>query len=202
MSKFNDFNEFLKKEQSQPINKSGKIQKRINSRKEYDEFLKFVFSVFGDYFSTIIEPRTPLIPISSKKESPEEEILDSKGNFYEYNIHLIHKNKNSSHQTKIASWHENTALQFTVGFYSPRIETQNTFSDNLRPRILIKVWDKIEVEDVKPINVGVSYTDISKKLFSTLWIVPENNNSKLLEKQLTESLKIVTKNIINHNESI
>lgn len=211
MSSFTDFDEFLKSQDSSKKKAEEETLEKIKkSRIQIDPFVSDIFSLFKDYYDTIILPRRSFHMIFKKKENLQKTEYKDKPYFL-YRINLVpveilplsfdpssHPGRDHLSWKHITEhdWHFDVSMQFTLALYA---------SDEplaLMPEITIHTWGNIDQEKSNaliPGGMSISYL--------TAWHLPYTRielrgQEDEVKKNFTETLMVITPRILSHLEEV
>lgn len=209
MSRFQNFDDFLKQEEEKYKSQVNDfVSYIVSARKANDEKIDTAFQVLLDFYKDVIEPRKQFIVATKKKEYSEKDLNEKKSiPYYLYRVNLTPPQSTwprrmesydrgdfvESGPTTEFDWHPNVAFQFNISLIDEKGE----------PKLLIEIraWGKVP-KTIENENVALTYKDEWEALSSKVTINAEKLSEEELEKELIEILKLCTSNILNHNEII
>lgn len=205
MSRFSDFDDFLKRQEKAADDALLKLQQ---SRDEHDLLIRELFRVFQEYHDKIIKPRKDYFVIAKKKEAfPQSQRLRTGlSPYYLYRINLVPKdtlplsvtpltatNSEFLRPRKITKgdWHPYVAMQFDVALHDTIVE------EKLTPSIVLRIWGDLDVGQKPiehPIVVAVEQTALTKTTVITIPYEPERPDA--LVDRTSRVLMMITPSIL------
>lgn len=213
MARFDELEQFLRKQEMAVVNTADTQRAhREASRDIHDPMIRKTFDIVGEWFKTIIAPRTDIHLVLKRREKPEghDDLLDT--SLYRYRANFVPRTPPS----RISSfadtyrqpgetegsrdWHPNVAFQFNVALY-PRFDPdQRKYTDDLETRIGMQTWDSTDIEMARKIADSASVADMGwERIGTSLLILPEEKPLGKVEKQIADSLALLTPNVLNHS---
>jgi len=205
MSRFSDFDDFLKRQKRASDESINKLQQ---SRDDHDLLIRELFRVFQEYFDTVIKPRKDYFVIAKKKEllPSSHEKRSSSAPYYLYRINLVPKDTLPLSVTPYAAsgdylkpgeilggdWHPYVAIQFDVSLHDVVSE------EKLSPKVTLRFWGNFEGKQdtpiEHPINVSLVKTALTE---STVITIPhEFENPDALVDRTSRVLMMITPSVL------
>ena len=213
MSRFDDLDDHVRREEEARENLRDEFISRINKEgARYLPQLQRVYSVVGDYYKTIIQPKGyTLYP--RKKEGPtqgELEKMHYETTLFAYVANVLspqdqrpyadddrfcHWAYPSIGEMDQHEWHPNISLHVSASITSHDLEAKDVELD-----IFMRAWGFVEGNADSLITKGIttSTQDGGWSHYSTnVMIEPDE---KRIENQVEAGLRLLTPNIIHHKE--
>ena len=175
MSRFTDFDEFLRRQEKASDESVKRLQQ---SRDSHDPLIREVFRVFQEYFDTVIKPRKDYFVVAKKKEFLPTSHQTRSGitPYYMYRINLVPKDTLPLSLTPLTvtnsdflkpgdvskdDWHPYVALQFDIALHDAVDE------ERLIPSVIFRLWGELEKEDFAVLEREISIKTITSPLSRT-----------------------------------
>ncbi len=210
MSRFTDFDEFLRTQDSQKQQaKKEQTEKIKQTRKQLDPWIQEIFSAFKEYYETILLQRREYFLILKKREALETK-KDQAMAMFLYRLNLIPReilpaafdlssrhqdNHLTMHMVTEHDWHFDVSFQFDVMLtYLPQ-------SEIFTPEITLRVWGELPYDASKmlPASMHVAYKTAWRHHYTEMQIMGE---PKQLQKEFEQTLMLLTPQILSHLEEV
>jgi hypothetical protein len=218
MSRFDDYDEFLKTQASNQKNLQEELKEKIiKSRTQLDPWIEGIFSLLKEYIETILMPRRGFLMILKKRESLDK--IETKTNanpYFVYRINLIPKellpgafdptdvigeNHFTPNHVTENDWHFDVSMQFDLLLFDTYDEMNHSLTGNLEPRFFLRTWGKLTTEQSMLMNphISISYPKAWKQIYTEIEI---RGNNQELPRSLEDTLMILTPRVLAHLEEV
>lgn len=206
MSLFEDFSDFLEREEIEKQQQaSAKTKKLRATREEYDALMRQVFAKVQDYYQTILTPRLDLFLVFKK----DTDIKNDNDTYFLYRINIIAQDSvplglDLRYATtpylipeKVTpdDWHANVALQVTVFF------KRNT-EDTLSLVFTCQIWGILK--STTPLTKEIIIHTAEKRHLpvTTLTTKATGPRDTTFLRCVEEILTMATTNVLTHREIV
>src|SRR6266571_7747964 len=210
MSRFTDFDEFLrgqdsKKQQAQ----QEQTEKVKQARRQLDPWIQEIFAAFKEYYETILLQRREYLLILKKDASIATKKDETTAEFL-YRANLIPReilsaafdpswthaqNHLTLGEITEHDWHFDVSLQLDVTL------VYSDVSEKFTPEISLRVWGKLPDDSSKmlPASMHVSYKTAWRHEYTEIHITGE---PKQLQIDFEQTLMLLTPQIFSHLEEV
>lgn len=226
MSRFNEFANYLNEKQfGQKRVLDFEFSKANNSRIEHQKIIYAAFSIFEDFYKTVLEPRVKPEILLRKKDKPTDYDLINPNNtkpFYAYVVNLIppvdkrpggYENAGYlpgwvkpeiTDNDNWGQWYPMSSMQFAVLLSPKYLHEEKTFSDKLELSVHMRAWGIIDIPKEKKLlspNMYIRCGDGGWAKNSTDITI---NHNKLgnFEESIIQSLILLAPNVIEHKKIV
>lgn len=215
MSRFDDLDDHLRREQAVRQNLQDELISRVNeARARYLPHLQRAYTVVGDYYKTVLHPKGYILfPRLKEGLTPGElERMRYNTTLFAYVVNVLSPQNEQPYSNDHDSfrpwaspsigeqdyhvWHPNIALHV-----SARITSHDLEAKNLEFGISMKAWGfvKEDKDSLIPQGITTSTYDGGWSHYATyVAITPEEMH---LDDQVEVSLRLLTPNVIHHKEA-
>lgn len=211
MSRFSDYDEFLRSQTSQRRRSQEELAEKLKqSRKEFDPWIKEMFVLVKEYCSTILVPRQQYYLTMKKHESLFGEKNFEKELFFLYRLNLIPRDilpgefdptsriaHNHTTPTIITDhdWHFDVSLEFDLALYCA------DQSGDLTPKLFLRTWGKLPEDEslLLPADLKVTYKTAWRHAYTEIEI---NGSPHKLQEGLEKTLLLLTPRVLAHLEEV
>lgn len=218
MSRFTDYDEYLRTQASNKKTLQDEIREKLKkSRKSMDVWIDETFSLVKEYIETILLPRRDFLMILKKRESLENiELYNNDEPYFIYRINLIpreilpgafdpsdvvEKNHFTLNEITLHDWHFDVSMQFDLSLFDTFDRNNKIVTGNLEPRLFLRTWGKLPDEQSMLVNPHLTI-DYLKKWKLTYTEIIIRGNMRDLPGDLENTLLMLTPRVLAHLEEV
>lgn len=226
MSRFKELDDLLRaKQASHEDLLNASLVNATESRRKHDLAIRTAFSIFGDYYATILQPRIPFQILTRKKDWPTSKDLEESYQerpFYAYVINLVSPAERRPFGFEHAEglcpgwlepditedngwsrWYPMSAMQFAVLLSPEYLIEEERLSDELELIVHIRVWGSVDPGDKSLLPPNMSIHRYDGGWFETATdITISYKEMESFKNSIQQSLELLTSNVLGHKEII